>query len=145
MPDSTSKATIRELLKKQRELEAADFSFKTGLEGLYVVGELMEKLRELSDRQVGQLVVDVVWGELPMTSPAMTVSTEAAHRLFRSPGGPSIGEKRLNDPLDLLPCPKCGEPTMIFVGIDEPDCRKCASLKCGHEEVVPETEPEGEE
>jgi hypothetical protein len=133
-------------MNKQRKLAEGKFSFETGMEELLLTGELMKKVQELTDRQIGQLVFDTVWDHIPLASTAMSVIAEATHRLFRSPGGSTVGEKRLNDPHDLLPCPKCGEPMMFFFGIDEPDFKQCVSLKCAYKEPVLglETRTEGQ-
>lgn len=67
----------------------------------------------------------------------MSISIEATHRLFRSLGGASIGEKRLNDPHTTLPrCPQCGESMLRYFGIDEPDYQRCVALKCGYKEYM---------
>lgn len=100
------------------------------IERLCVAGGLQQRLEELNDRQVGQLMFDVVWDEFEIASPAFTITLEATHRLFRSSGGASTGEKRINDPGHLPSCPKCGEDMMHFIGIDEPDYRRCVSLVC---------------
>ena len=127
-----SKPTIRILMNRHRELAKSRQPSERVIGALGVTGFLQKRLHELGDRQVGQLMFDEVWEVLPLASPAMSITMEATHRLFRSPGGASTGETRLNDPHTTLQrCPRCGEPMMRYFGIGEPDYQRCVAVKCG--------------
>jgi hypothetical protein len=132
----SSKPTVRELIDKQRKLAKSERPVEQVIGGLGVTGVLQEKLQELNDRQIGQLCWDYVWDVLPIVSPAMAITMEATHRLFRSPGRESTGEQQFNAPDSLQCCPQCGEPMMQHVGLDEPDIRRCTALGCGHKEYM---------
>jgi hypothetical protein len=144
MPDRrSSKPTIHGLIDKQRKLAKSDQPVERATIALGATGALQERLPDLNDRQIGQLMFDIVWDELPLVSPAMTITTEATHRLFRSPGGASTGEQQFNAPDSLQCCPQCGEPMMRYFGIGEQDYQRCVALKCGYKKYVG-VEPEKE-
>jgi hypothetical protein len=83
---------------------------------------------------------DEVWEVLPLVSPAMTITVEATHRLFRSPGQATTGEQQFNAPDALPRCPRCKEPMMRYFGIGEPDYQRCMALKCGCKVYLTNTE-----
>jgi hypothetical protein len=92
-------------------------------------GRLQGDIESLTDRQIGQLMFDVVWDALELVSPAMSISIEATYRLLRSPAGARAELEVLND-LDNLPdCPRCGESMLHYIGIGEPDYLRCTD--CG--------------
>jgi hypothetical protein len=51
---------------------------------LCVAGILTKHLAQLSDKEMGQLVSDYVWTELPWSSPQMAICEVAAQRLSRT-------------------------------------------------------------
>lgn len=70
MTDSRpSKPTIRELITRQRQLSKSERPMKRVIEGLCAAGSIQARLEELADRQLGQLMFDVVWEALPLVSP----------------------------------------------------------------------------
>lgn len=75
---------------------------------------------------------DVVWGEFDVVTPAMSISVEGTERLFRSRLRARGRNEVLNDPDKLSDCPICGNPMMHYIGIGEPDYRKCVTVGCGH-------------
>jgi hypothetical protein len=136
MPDRrSSKPTVRDLIDQQCKL-AKDTAVERVTTALGVTGVLQARLQELNDRQIGQLCWDYVWDVLPIVSPAMVITMEATHRLYRSPGQASVGERRMNDPSYLPRCPKCGEPMMSYIGIDEPNFQRCTSLRCAYKKYL---------
>lgn len=102
------------------------------LQDLLATAACQQSLRKRTDKQIGQLVYDYVWNELDLSTAAMAVAVEATHRLYRSSGGPSIGEPRLNEPDCLAVCPSCGSDMLRRIGIDEPDYYVCTALGCGN-------------
>jgi hypothetical protein len=114
--------TIRELIKKQRELVDSDNRMKRLAGALLIPAVLAERLAELADRQVGQLLLDEVWPGLSPLGPESTICLHAVDRLRGSPkeGCPT--------------CPKCGSEMIRHIGIDEPDFLECVLLSCGHRE-----------
>ncbi len=125
---------IRRAAKAARLLGQSE---QNSLRALVTTGKLMRDLEALSDRQIGQLMFDVVWDVLDMVSPAFSISAEASERLFRSPSGSRDPDEVLNDPDKLPDCPICGQPMMRYIGIGEPDYLKCVTVGCGHRIVEP--------
>jgi hypothetical protein len=114
--------TIRELIKKQRELVDSDSPMKRLAGALLIPAVLAERLAKLADRQVGQLLLDEVWPRLSTLGPESTICLHAADRLRGSPKE------------SCLACPKCGNEMLLRYGIDEPDFFECVLLSCGHRE-----------
>ena len=94
------------------------------------LGGIQQGLESLSDRQVGQLMFDRVWDELPMVSGCLGIAIEATERLFRSRAGARGEHEELNDIEHLPGCPLCGEAMLHYIGIGEPDYRKCNVCAC---------------
>ena len=99
-----------------------------------IAGLLRKCLAKLTDRQVGQLVSDVVADELRVLSPAMEICEHAARRLFRSGGGGWTEQDASVMDYATPPCPLCGSETIYQVGIDEPDFLLCMRAGCEHKE-----------
>lgn len=112
--------TIRELIKKQRELVGSDNPMKRLAGALLIPAVLAERLAGLADRQIGQLLLDEVW---PCLSPLHPESVLCLHAVDRLRGSPK--EK-------CPACPKCGNEMLLRYGIDEPDFYECVRLSCGH-------------
>ena len=84
-------------------------------------GALNDRLNELSDRQIGQLLFDFCWAECYFNSPELIICTHAIDRLRRSTGG-VFTKGEAHDNLKQQPvCPKCGNEMFLHYGIDEPD------------------------
>ena len=99
--------SIRNLIERLRKLGESP----RPLDHLYAVAvdsTLSDRLNGLSDRQIGQLLVDFCWAECYFASPELSIVTQAIDRLRRSAGG-VITEKEAQDELKQRPlCPKCG-------------------------------------
>jgi hypothetical protein len=66
---------------------------------------LQERLAQLTDRQIGQLMFDHFGHDLGILQPEMTICQHATQRLFRSAGGCLTAE----DVQRQRPsCPQCG-------------------------------------
>lgn len=125
-------STIRDLIDAQnRRLRSDDLRTRV-VDSLVASGEIGGRLRDLTDRQVGQLMFDVVWHELGLVSPAMSICTEATERLFWSQAGARAESDEFNHLNNLPICPRCGSDMLRYVGIDEPDYRLCTLLACRH-------------
>ena len=99
--------------------------------------QLRKYLKLLSDRQLAQLTLDVVWGRLPCLHPEATILGEAVARLMRSSrGAPS--EIQENLPPDHRKCKGCGREMVLEVGIGEPDRWICEFIECGYRKPVRE-------
>jgi len=101
-----------------------------------IAGLLRKCLAKLTDRQVGQLVSDVVADELRVLSPEMEICEHAVRRLFRSAGGCWRDQDTSVVDDAMPPCPLCGSETTYHVGIDEPDFLLCVRADCEHKEQL---------
>jgi hypothetical protein len=100
---------------------------------------LTDRLDELSDRQIGQLLFDVCWAECYVASPEATIVTQAVDRLRRSTGDMLSEEESQDDPKQRPVCTECGRGEMyLHYGIDEPDFWRCDYLDCHHKVYVEE-------
>jgi len=81
---------------------------------------LGERLNELSDRQIGQLVFDFCRPECYFSSPELTIVTQAIDRLRRSTGG-GLANEDVQSLKQQPVCSKCGNEMFLHYGIDEPD------------------------
>ncbi len=84
---SSQNVTIRELVDLQRRLARTRDTIEQVIGTLWIGGVLGKRLRELTDRQVGQLLSDVVAAELGISEPETTICQLATLRLF----GPRLG------------------------------------------------------
>lgn len=80
--------TIRELIAEQRRRMRSTNPVERFAAALLIPGVLAERLRELSDFNLGQLLEDEVWSNLNLLAPESTICLVAADRLRR----PSKGE-----------------------------------------------------
>ena len=89
--------------------------------GALLVAEVLEKrLKELNDRQIGQLLSDVVGDQLCVFGPEMMICQQAAMRLFRS----SVRQLATREAESLkrqTTCSKCGSEMLLKFRIDESD------------------------
>jgi hypothetical protein len=97
---------------------------------------LGDRLNELSDRQIGQLLFDFCWAAFYLASPELTIVTQAIDRLRRSTGGAVTNEKAQESLKEQPVCPKCGTEMFLHFGIDEPDFWRCDRLDCRHKRYV---------
>lgn len=130
--------SIRDLIERLRKLRKSPRP-RDHLYAVAVDSALTDRLNELSDRQIGQLLFDFCWAECYFPSPELTILTQAIDRLRRSTGG-VITEEEAQDELNQRPvCPKCGSDEMyLHYGIDEPDFWQCAYGSCRHRIYVGE-------
>ena len=80
------------LIERQRKLGESP----RPLDHLYAVavgGALSDRLNEMSDRQIGQLLFDFCWAECYFNSPELIIVTQAIDRLRRSTGGVITNEE----------------------------------------------------
>ena len=130
--------SIRNLIERLRKLHES-LRPRDRLYAIVVDSTLTDRLNELSDRQIGQLLFDVCWAECYVVSPEATIVTQAIDRLRRSTGG-VLTEEEAQDELKQRPvCPKCGIDEMyLHYGIDEPDFWRCDYCSCHHKIYIGE-------
>lgn len=97
-----------------------------------------DRLNELSDRQLGQLLFNFCWAECYFNSPELTIVTQAIDRLRRSTGGTVTHEEAQDRMKQQAVCPKCGNEMFLHYGIDEPDFWLCDYLGCRNKRYVGE-------
>jgi hypothetical protein len=126
------------LIERQRKLGESPCPIDQ-LRAVVLGGALSDRLNELSDRQIGQLLFDFCWAELYVGSPELIIVTQAIDRLRRSPGGPVTNEEPQGNLGPQPVCPKCGtEMFLLHYGIDEPDFWLCDCVSCRHKRYVGE-------
>jgi hypothetical protein len=128
--------SIRNLIERLRKLGESP----RPVDQLYAVAvnvALTDRLNELSDRQIGQLLFDFCWAECYFNSPELTMVTQAIDRLRRSAGGVITNEEAQDSMEQRSVCPKCGGNEMyLHYGIDEPDFWRCDYVGCQHKRYV---------
>ena len=134
----SDRPSIKRLIQLQNRLLAARNRFERAIGALIGAAELDNALSKLQDRQIGQLLADVVEPDLRITSPDAAICSQACRRLICSTGG------RLEEvEAESQPCPECGSEMIAYVGIDDPDYWECSALDCHHRECA-NTEEENE-
>jgi len=128
--DSNRDMTIRELIERQRRFARSGDIFEQVVDTLYQAGVLGKRLAELTDRQIGQLLFDVVGDRLTISGPETTICQQAMLRLFRSPAG-RLTTSDVENSKQRTVCPRCGNDMLLVLGIDEPDYRECILVACG--------------
>ncbi len=103
---------------------------------LLLAGMFERHLAQLTDRQIGQLMFDLVGGDLPISQMEVTICHQATLRLFRSAGGRLTAEE-LAAQQECPSCPICGNEMPLHYGIGGRDFRQCTSLGCKHKEYLP--------
>ncbi len=129
--------SIRNLIERLRKLGESP----RPLDHLYAVAvdsALSDRLNELSDRKIGQLLFEFCWAECYFNSPELSIVTQAIDRLRRSTGGAVTSEEAQGNQKQQPVCPKCGNEMFLHYGIDEPDFRLCDSVACRHKRYVGE-------
>jgi hypothetical protein len=127
--------SIRNLIERLRTLGESP----RPLDRLYAVAvdrALSDRLNELSDRQIGQLLFDFCWAECYVNSPELIIVTQAIDRLRRSMGGVITNEEAQENLGPQPVCPKCGNEMFLHYGIDEPDFWLCDYVACRHKRYV---------
>jgi hypothetical protein len=123
--------SIHYLIERQRKLGESS----RPLDRLYAVvvdRALTDRLNELRDRQIGQLLFDFCWAAFDFASPELTIVAQAIDRLRRSTGG-VITKEEAQENLGPQPvCPTCGNDMFLHYGIDEPDFWLCDWVDCRH-------------
>jgi hypothetical protein len=87
--------TIRELMEEQRKLLRSSVPAERFAAALLIPGLLRERLRELNDFQLGQVLDREVCSSLSVLAPELTVCMEVADRLCRD-GADEPLERRLS-------------------------------------------------
>ena len=129
--------SIRNLIERLRKLGES----QRLLDHLYAVAvdsALSDRLNELCDRQIGQLLFDFCWAECYFASPELSIVTQAIDRLRRSTGGVITNEEAQESLKQQPVCPKCGNEMFLHYGIDEPDFWLCDWVDCRHKRYVGE-------
>ena len=96
---------------------------------------LDRRLTELTDRQIGQHMVDEVGRDFGVFQPETTICQQATVRLFRSVSG-AISTDDLTLKRQHPACPNCGNEMLFHVGIEESDFYQCVRLNCGHKRSI---------
>ncbi len=128
---TTQNLTIRELVEIHRRFTRSGVAFEQVVGTLFVAGVLEKRLKELNDRQIGQLLSDVVGDQLCVFGPEMMICQQAAMRLFRS----SVRQLATREAESLkrqTTCSKCGSEMLLKYGIDESDYQECILATCRH-------------
>ena len=129
--------SIRNLIERLRKLGESP-RFVDRLYAMAVDNALTDRLNELSDRQIGQLLFDFCWAECYVNSPELTLVTQAIDRLRRSTGGVITKEEAQDSRKQQPVCPECGNEMFLHYGIDEPDFWRCDYVSCSHKIYVGE-------
>ena len=125
--------STRYLIKRQRKLSGSSHPIDR-LTAVTLGAALSDRLDGLSDRQIGQLLFDCCWPELYVDSPELIIVTEAIDRLRSTRGG--LANEDVQESLERLVCPKCGNEMFLHYGIDEPDFWLCDRVACRHKRYV---------
>jgi hypothetical protein len=125
------------LIKRQRKLGESPLLIDR-LRAVALGGALSDRLNELSDRQIGQLLFDFCWAECYFASPELSIVTQAIDRLRRSTGGAVTNEEAQESLKQQPVCPKCGNEMFLHYGIDEPDFWLCDYVACRRKRYVGE-------
>ena len=78
------KISLEDIIEEQRRLSASANPFERVVGSLCVAGLLQQRLAELTDAAVGQLMFDYLWNEMNLLSPEMTICQAATERLLSS-------------------------------------------------------------
>ena len=135
--DSEEDVTVCGLIERQRRLADSHDLFERLLGTLSVAGMLDIRLAQLTDRQIGQLIFDLVGDQFCVLQPEMTICTQATRRLFRSAAG-SLTTEDIESQRQRPACPKCGNEMLLHYGyeIDQPDFLECMLVNCRHKELL---------
>ena len=81
---SESEISVQDLIQVQRQLSISRNRFERVVGSLFVAGFLQERLSELSDPEVGQLMVDYVLDDMNVFSSELAICQVATERLLGS-------------------------------------------------------------
>ena len=126
LSDST---TVCEMIQAQRRLANSKHPFER-LVAVFTAGLLDESLAQLSDRQVGQLMVDYAGHDFGIAQPETAIWRQAIRRLFRSANGSLPVEATVQQ--EQPACPDCGNEMFLHFGIEEPDFYQCEAVGCAY-------------
>jgi hypothetical protein len=126
-----------DIIKRQRKLGESPRPIDR-LTAMVLGSALSDRLNELSDRQIGQLLFDFCWPELYVDGPELIIVTQAIDRLRRSTGGAVTNEEAQEGLKQQPVCPKCGHEMFLHYGIDECDFWLCDYAACRHKRYVGE-------
>ena len=84
------------LIEAHRRVAHSDGLFDRFLECICLAEKLKERLGELTDRRIAELLDVVVCDSLQAFSPEIVICEQAAGRLFRSPAGSFTERDRQN-------------------------------------------------
>jgi hypothetical protein len=130
--------SIRNMIERLRKLGKSPRP-RDHLYAVVVDSALTDRLNELSDRQIGQLLFDFCWAQCYVFSAQLTIVMQATDRLRRSTGGVLTNEECQDDPKQRPVCPKCGGNEMyLHYGIDESDFWLCNYVGCGRKTYIGE-------
>ncbi len=127
LSDST---TVCDLIQVQRRLANSKHPFERLVGVFFTAGMLNERLAQLSDRQVGQLMVDYAGHDFGIAQPETAIWRQAIRRLFRSAGGSLPVEATVQQ--EQPACPDCGNEMFLHFGIEEPDFYQCEVVGCAY-------------
>jgi ribosomal protein S27AE len=133
--DPEEDITVSGLIEIQRMLADSEDPFERLVGVLWAAGMLGERLAQLTDHQVGQVMFDVVADQLSILRPETMICNQATRRLFRSEGG-KLTTEDIDREKQRPACPKCGNEMLLHHGIDEQDFLECVLAKCGYKESL---------
>jgi len=93
---SDEDSDLQALIDAHRRLAHSDGMFDRFLECICLAEKLKERLGELTDRRIAELLDVVVCDGLQAFSPESVICEQAAGRLFRSPAGSFTERDRQN-------------------------------------------------
>jgi hypothetical protein len=100
--------TIQQLIKEQRDRMNSGKPVERFATALLISGVLAERLNELHDPPMGQLLLNEVWSRLSLLSPESTICLQAVDRLRRSRSGDLTTENSAAEQQQRATCPICG-------------------------------------
>jgi hypothetical protein len=127
--------STRDIIRRQHTLSESSRLIDR-LHAVVLGAALRDRLNDLSDCQIGQLLFDVCWPELYVDGPELIIVTQAIDRLRRSTGGAVTNEKAQDNLKEQPVCPKCGNEMFLHYGIDEADFWLCDYASCQHKRYV---------
>jgi len=75
--------SIEALIEEQRRLACSNIPFERVIGSLLAAGLLKQRLALISDEAVGQLMFDLVWNVIDVSSPEMAICQVATERLLK--------------------------------------------------------------
>ena len=100
--------SVEGLIEEQRTLARSKNPFEQVIGTLCVAGLLKQRLAELPDEALGQLMFDYVWNDMNVFSPELTICEVATERLLESAIAIVPKSARVERCKTSLVCPECG-------------------------------------